>query len=59
MQIIEGVEGMAENPYDQLNVGVVEMTRQPDGSLGVRLKLVTHDDADPPNPRTVFCSELL
>jgi len=50
---------MAENPYDQLNVGVVEMTRQPDGSLGVRLKLVTHDDADPPNPRTVFCSELL
>ena len=59
VQLIEGEGEAPQNPYDQLNVGIVEMTRQPDGTLGVRLKLITHDEADPPNPRTVFCSALL
>lgn len=59
VELIDGEGEAAQNPYDQLNVGIVEMTRQADGSLGVRLKLITHDDADPPNPRIVFCSALL
>lgn len=58
-ELLAGTAGAATNPIDQLNVGIVECRRDGGGRLDVRLKLVSHDDGDPPSPRTVFVSEPL
>jgi alkaline phosphatase D len=59
VKIVNGLAEAPENPYDGLNIGIVEMTRQANGTLGVQLKLVTHDDSEPPKPRVAFCTPLL
>jgi alkaline phosphatase D len=49
-------DGSPSRPYTELNVGIVEMLRQPDGSLAVRLGLIGRDGDD---PAVVFASEPL
>ncbi len=53
--LLRGIEGASENPFPGLNAGLVELRRD-GGRWRVRLKLVGHDDADPPGPRVVFDS---
>lgn len=59
VELVRGIGGADDNPFDQLNVGIVEMARNGDDTTRVRLKLISHDDGDPPEPRMVFSTESL
>lgn len=59
VELMKGISGADSNPFDKLNVGIVEMCRNGDGTTRVKLKLVGHDDGDPPRPKVVFETEPL
>lgn len=58
IELLPGPPGADRNPFDGLNAGVVTMTREPDGALGVAFELITHDPASSTDALTVFSTPL-
>jgi alkaline phosphatase D len=59
VELLPGAPGADLNPFDGLNVGVVGLTRMPDGGHDVTFELISHvDPATPPRARAVFSTPL-
>lgn len=57
VNLVEGRSG-DRNPFEELNVGIIAVTRQANGALNVELKIISADDGEPPAPRVVFQMQL-